>query len=215
MRAASARLRGRSLPEGVAADAIMSLKITLEDVDPPVVRKLDVPASITLARLHQAIQAAMGWEDRHLYLFEAGRISWGPDPDFDPPVEVATRWTLIRALEATGRRTLTYVYDLGDSWLHKIAVGRPAPPRSGISYPLLIAAANRCPPEDSGGAYGYAELRAALADPTHESHTDALEMLGEHFDPHDEQGEHLAARVQTLARRWAMKAARPKRPKSG
>lgn len=39
--------------------AIARLKITLEDVEPRVMRRIDVPLTIRLDRLHQVIQAAM------------------------------------------------------------------------------------------------------------------------------------------------------------
>ena len=51
---------------------IIELKITLEYVEPAVTRTLQVPANIRLDRLHLTIQAAMGWTNSHLYMFEAG-----------------------------------------------------------------------------------------------------------------------------------------------
>lgn len=44
--------------------------------------RFDVPLKIKLNRLHEVIQAAMGWTDTHLYEFRAGGVGWGvPDPD--------------------------------------------------------------------------------------------------------------------------------------
>ena len=40
------------------------------------------------------------------------------------------------------------------------------------------------PPEDSGGPWGYAEMLEALGDSGHEYHEQALEILGEGYDPH-------------------------------
>lgn len=45
------------------------LHVKLEDVDPPVWRKLLVPSSITLADLHTALNEAIGWTDSHLHQF--------------------------------------------------------------------------------------------------------------------------------------------------
>ena len=36
----------------------------------------------------------------------------------------------------------------------------------------------RCPPEDRGGAWGYAELKETIADPSNEEHEEVLEWLG-------------------------------------
>jgi Plasmid pRiA4b ORF-3-like protein len=77
--------------------AIARLKVTLEDVEPAVMRRLDVPLRIRLDRLHLVLQAAMGWTNSHLYEFRAGGASWGdPDPDFEHIVDeldrLARRW---------------------------------------------------------------------------------------------------------------------------
>jgi pRiA4b ORF-3-like protein len=48
---------------------------------------------------------------------------------------------------------------------------------------VCVDGQNACPPEDCGGAGGYAELLAALGDPEHEEHEDLLDWLGDGFDP--------------------------------
>lgn len=55
------------------SDAIVRLKITLADTEPPIWRRVEVPAEMTLKDLHAVIQAAMGWEDDHLHQFHLGR----------------------------------------------------------------------------------------------------------------------------------------------
>jgi hypothetical protein len=45
--------------------------VALSDVEPQVLRRFDVPLRIKLNRLHDVIQAAMGWTDSHLYEFRA------------------------------------------------------------------------------------------------------------------------------------------------
>lgn len=45
---------------------VARLKVTLSDVEPQVLRRFDVPLKIKLNRLHDVIQAAMGWTDSHL-----------------------------------------------------------------------------------------------------------------------------------------------------
>ena len=47
--------------------SIHQLKITLMGVRPPIWRRLQVSSSINLRRLHDVIQAAMGWTQSHLY----------------------------------------------------------------------------------------------------------------------------------------------------
>lgn len=60
--------------------SIIELKITLEYIEPAVTRTLQAQANIRLDRLHLTIQAAMGWTNAHLYMFEAGGATWGLPP---------------------------------------------------------------------------------------------------------------------------------------
>lgn len=55
------------------SDAVVRLKIVLEHTEPAIWRRVEVPADITLKDLHDVIQAAMGWENAHLFLFHVGR----------------------------------------------------------------------------------------------------------------------------------------------
>jgi hypothetical protein len=59
-----------------ATDELLSLKVTLRGVRPPIWRRLVVPGAMTLGDLHQAIQAAMGWEGDHLHAFDIGGRSY-------------------------------------------------------------------------------------------------------------------------------------------
>ena len=55
-------------------EGIVSLKVTLRGIRPPVWRRLWVPGRMTLGDLHHVIQAAMGWDNAHLHAFNiAGR----------------------------------------------------------------------------------------------------------------------------------------------
>jgi hypothetical protein len=67
----------------------------------------------------------------------------------------------------------------------------------------LIEATGRCPPEDCGGPWGYAELLAAIKDPRHQRHAELTEWIGDHFDPNADEAEWLTAEVANLARSWA------------
>lgn len=75
----------------------------------------------------------------------------------------------------------------------------------GLAYPVLIDAVGRCPPEDVGGSWGYAEFLDALADPAHENHAEMAEWIGETFDPNAVDVEALADDVAALAKAWTRK----------
>src|SRR5580704_5681421 len=121
----------------MSTDAIARLKITLDDVKPAVLRRIEVPLTLRLDRLHLVIQAAMGWTNSHLYEILAGGVGWGMiDPDGgDGPLD-ARKARLIDALEDS--KKLRYLYDFGDGWEHTIKVERLLDPEPGILYPRLI-----------------------------------------------------------------------------
>ena len=50
----------------VRVNQIFEFHLSLEEVRPPVWRRIQVPADYTLARLHKVIQIVMDWQDCHL-----------------------------------------------------------------------------------------------------------------------------------------------------
>lgn len=56
-----------------------------------------------------------------------------------------------------------------------------------MRYTICVDGRGRCPPEDCGGAWGYALLRETLADPSDVEHAQMLDWLGldsaADFDP--------------------------------
>jgi len=167
----------------MTAASIAHLRIKLDDVEPAVVRRVEVPLAIPLDRLHLVLQAAMGWTNSHLYEIRAGEVGWGrPDPySGDRPLD-ASKSRLIDVVEDVGARSFKYLYDFGDGWEHSIKIERLIDPEPGVLYPRLIEVSGRCPPEDCGGPYGYAELLEAIKDHTHERHAELTEWIGDDFD---------------------------------
>ena len=193
----------------MTADTIARLKITLDDVEPLVLRRIEVPFDIRLDRLHEVLQAAMGWGNSHLYEICAGGVGWGlTDPDWpDGPLD-ARKARLDRIVEDTGAKTLRYLYDFGDGWEHTVKIERLVDPVPGERYPRLLEASGRCPPEDVGGPHGYAETLEAINDPQHERHGECKEWIPENFDPAIVNVESIADELATLAKRWSRKPAR-------
>ena len=193
--------------------AIARLKITLDDMEPAVIRRVEAPFDIRLDRLHLLIQAAMGWTNSHLYEIRAGDVGWGmPDPGWpDGPLD-ARKARLADVIEDVGTRTLRYIYDFGDGWEHTVKIERLGDPEPGVAYPRLIEANGCCPPEDVGGPWGYGELLEAIADPKHERHAEFKEWIADDFDPHVVDTRRLADEVAALAKKWSRKPA-SKRPR--
>jgi hypothetical protein len=165
----------------MATGRVYQLKVTLKDIQPPVWRRLLVP-DCSLARLHEVIQAAMGWENYHLYEFEVGGEHFtDPRGMADLDMEDASRAKLSQ-VAPEGKAKLRYTYDFGDNWQHEVLVEKLVPAEAGQAYPACIDGKRACPPEDVGGPWGYMEFVEAIKDPEHEQHEEFLEWRGE-FDP--------------------------------
>ena len=158
--------------------------MTLRDVSPPIWRRLVVPGDTTLAKLHVILQVAMGWEDYHLHGFRIGKKRYGP-ADYEDVMADEIDESTVTLAEAFGEeRKGIYDYDFGDSWEHEIVLEKTTSTEPQ-AVAVCLAGKRACPPEDSGGGWGYANLLEALADPTHEEHEEYLEWAGEDFDPED------------------------------
>jgi Plasmid pRiA4b ORF-3-like protein len=184
------------MPRRTTTETVHQLEVTLEDVEPPVWRRIEVHSSITLAVLNTVIQQAMGWQGYHLHQFEIGDRVYGvDDEEWGPPVVDENRARLGDV--ATEGTVFRYEYDFGDSWGHAVKVGGVIAPAAGTTYPRCAAGERACPPEDCGGAWGYTELLAALADPRHERHVELLEWVGGSFDPAKFDLEEVNARLRS------------------
>ncbi len=188
----------------MTAASIAHLKVTLDEVEPAVLRRIEVPLAIRLDRLHRVLQAALGWTNSHLYEFRARDTGWGvPDQDFgDGPLD-ARKARLGDVVEDVGVRSLKYLYDFGDGWEHTVRIERITDAVAGVAYPRLIEAIGRCPPEDVGGPWGYHAFLEAIADPDQEEHEEWLTWVGGHFDPAVVDVEAHARTLAALAKRWS------------
>lgn len=170
-----------SLPKTGAAMNVITLKVTLHGVKPPVWRRLAMPGTMTLGDLHMAIQAVMGWHDSHLHVFVIGDEQYGDRHSVDDVAD-EHRVTL-NDLWRSKVAHFDYIYDFGDEWEHNILFEKSEAAVEGLSYPVCVTGKRNCPPEDCGGVWGYRELLAALGDPDHADHAEQRDWIGEDFDP--------------------------------
>jgi len=138
---------------------IYQIKVTLLGMDPPIWRRLLVPADLTLEQLHHVLQLAMGWEDCHMHEFRIGQQRFGtPDPMeqvFGGSRTASERTArLFNVLSRAGTKAV-YTYDFGDSWEHQIVVEKRLAPEPGCLYPVCLAGERHGPPEDCGGIPGF------------------------------------------------------------
>jgi len=176
---------------------VVECAIELREVQPRVWRRLLVPASVRLDKLHRMFQAAMGWEDCHLHAFDIGGERYGMQFDEYPEGELYEKaFTVVTAVGAHER--FTYEYDFGDSWVHEITVLRVWRMAKGLKFAVCFDGANACPPEDVGGSWGYENLLTVLGDPSHEDHEHLSEWAGGFVDPTEFDLALVNARLQAV-----------------
>jgi Plasmid pRiA4b ORF-3-like protein len=141
------------------------------------------PITIKLPLLHAALLRGTGWQGGHLHEFIFADANYGRiEPGWDPPDGVLEE-APVTLQEALGSgKTFIYVYDYGDNWRHKVKVEKIVKLDAPLSSAVCLDGENACPPEDVGGAPGYEEFLAALADPTNPEHEELKYWIGGSFD---------------------------------
>jgi len=152
---------------------VHQLKITLQGAKPPLWRRILVPSEATLGFVHDVIQEAFGWEGFHLHRFEDSRgREWG-DPSRDDGYFGGgysdEEDAVLGKVARTEGTVLTYVYDFGDDWYHRIEVEKVLPADPAASYPVCTGGRRAAPPaEDIGGVWGLHEIVSLVAHPGEE-----------------------------------------------
>lgn len=172
------RLRGMAQP----GEPVLQVRIALADVtDPAVWRRVLIPAGYTLDRVHAVVQAAMGWQNSHLHEFTIADGRYGPsDPDEEYQVSDETQVRLGDVVKAGDR--IGYAYDFGDGWEHELVIETAAEAEPDGVYPACTDGEGACPPEDSGGTPGFADLKALLAGPPGPERDEMRTWAGD-YDP--------------------------------
>ena len=162
--------------------ARVTLRVELAQANPLVWRTVAVPSRIRLDELHTVLHDAMGWSGDHLYAFEVegGQVldSRCDDDDVDQAQQ-----TQLPAIASEPGQSFVYRYDLGDDWEHRVTIEAIDEVDPAANQARVLDGAGACPPEDCGGVHHYQELLTALADPEHPRHDDAVEWLGDDWNP--------------------------------
>ena len=163
---------------------VYELHVELEDIEPPIWRRILVPATITLPKLHDLLQLVMGWTDSHLHSFQIGQKTFSTShADLQELNMLDERKHTLESVLGDSIREFLYEYDFGDSWRHHIKVKSLAHPNTDWFYPLCVAGERAAPPDDVGGVMGYDEFLSAIKNPKHEEHDSMLVWIGGVFDP--------------------------------
>ena len=95
-------------------------------------RRVLVPASFTLRELHGVIQAAMGWDGIHLYVFRLRAARYGSS-------ELSASSPVVTLADLRFRKgaRLIYEYDLNIPWRHKVRIEDRLEREARKTYPDL------------------------------------------------------------------------------
>jgi len=169
--------------------SIFQLRISLNESDPLIWRRILIAGDANLGYLHAVIQIAMGWTNSHLHQFNDG-ATYYTDPDLedddfiDEPRPVNEFTVLISDLLSNKDDLILYCYDFGDSWDHSVVLEKILKEHSQYTgYPVCLDGERACPPEDCGGVSGYADLCDIMEDPDNDEYDEMLNWLGGSFDP--------------------------------
>jgi hypothetical protein len=161
---------------------VYQMKVTLEDISPPIWRRIQVTSDTTLSRLHRILRTIMGWSDYHLHEFDIDGVTYGK-PDKEDIFKVRNEKNVSLNQVVSGERTrFTYIFDFGDFWRHKILIEKILPLEPGTKYPICIKGKRTSPPEDCGGPGGYFEILKVLQNPNYPEHDEMLKWIGGSFD---------------------------------
>ena len=169
-------------------EPVARLRITLQEIEPVVWRRIDVPLSSTLLALHDFIQFVFGWTDSHLFEFEVGARRYG-QPEYDPlrgrealqgyehPAENGPR-----TAESSSSSTCTTLATTGDTTLSSRRFATVSPTSTTRRSSRGNAGALRRTWEASPG---FMEFLEAMLNPLHEEHESVVRWYGRRFEPDD------------------------------
>ena len=154
--------------------AIFRVRVDLNDARPPIWRRLELRSDLTLAAVHQVLQAAYDWTDSHLHRFSVGGDTF----------DIAAEWFLCEYdveegedegtpdADATLDETLVepgdvlhYVYDYGDNWDLTIRLEEVLPLTNDAPQARCVDGQRAAPPDDCGGLRDAEDLAQVVDDP--------------------------------------------------
>lgn len=122
----------------------------------------------------------MGWKDCHMHDFTIEKQRYAlPHPEEWEDLVDESETRLLDVVSP--RDKFLYQYDFGDEWEHEILVEKAIP--DGAGAPACVAGKRACPPEDSGGPWGYTAKLQALSDTSDDEESMELrEWIDEDYD---------------------------------
>ncbi|HEY9881830.1 MAG TPA: plasmid pRiA4b ORF-3 family protein [Leptolyngbyaceae cyanobacterium] len=181
------------------SDPIYQLYVELVDSYPPIWRCFQVPASFTLAQLHTVMQVVMGWHGAYPHFFKVNGQRYGQVVAGETEDDLGDEGAIaLSDVFSSETQPCFYTYDPQEGWLHRIELDEVLSAQPDQSYPCCIDGERACPPERSGGVWGYEEFLERLNDPDDPEYDALWEKAGQDFDPEKLNLEGVNQRLATL-----------------
>jgi hypothetical protein len=142
------------------------VKVFTYGIQPKVWRVFSISSAVTFLELSDAIQAAMGWENKHPHEFRHGKGKRlvdviGPVGLQDQTLGDFQDEAVITVADYIGRKRLPmrmlYRYDFADEWIHEVVFDKR---EEGEGGPQMVDGGRACPPEDFGGTFQFMQALA-------------------------------------------------------
>lgn len=160
---------------------VYQLYIQLNDITPPIWRRILTPSNVRLDDLHRILQTIIGWTNSHLHLFEADSTIFAP-LEFEIEAKDSRIVKLEDILKKEGS-AIRYEYDFGDGWVHTLTLEKIVQFDGELFITQCIGGGRSGPPEDCGGVFGYQQMLEVLRNPQHEDYWGLKEWLGRSYHP--------------------------------
>ena len=167
---------------------VYCIKIVLNEINPPVWRRVHITSDTTLADLHLIIQSTMGWNNDAAHCFIKNSVKLRPrarhrdSASADHKPVLSYKDARVSHLFSAPGDTVLYTYSSGDGWTHLLVFEEAVTREKHADYPKCVGGARACPPESCSGTIGYLCMLEALNNPYHPEHEYALNRFGA-YDP--------------------------------
>ncbi|HEY5845089.1 MAG TPA: hypothetical protein VIU87_27170, partial [Mycobacterium sp.] len=144
---------------GESYPSFYQLRVVIAGISPLVWRRLEVPATTTIAGPHSILQTVFGWSGEHLHRFLIHGTEFGIASVGGPGFRDDARTIRLGELGLRRSERFTYEYNFFAGWQVDLRVEQilGAPRGQGRAYPRCIGGRRAGPPEDWGGAFDYLE----------------------------------------------------------
>ena len=135
------------------------LRLTIEDVEPPIWRRVVVPRDWRLGDLHRVAQAAFGWSGVGTYEFILAGLSFSSCPT-SANVDTSSRIYdegAVRIRDMVGR-DVEFSYQIGEYWLVAIVLEDLLWNEPGSDVAYCVGGERASPPEYVAGPEAYAAM---------------------------------------------------------